>query len=185
MFGKTTARLVGSAAALTMALTGAGVAASTVAQAAPAASTSSVPAASLTAEQRQNAYTIIRVAEESNAIDPAGKDNAIHAAIMAAMQESSLRNLNYGDRDSVGLFQQRPSTGWGSVEQIMDPVFAAQSFYGINDAVSNPGVIQKRGWQTMDPGQLAQAVQVSAYPDRYAQWYPLAEQLLKDYRAGR
>lgn len=185
MFGKTTARLVGSAAAFTMALTGAGVAASTVAQAAPAASTSSVSAASLTAEQRQNAYTIIRVAEESNAIDPAGKDNAIHAAIMAAMQESSLRNLNYGDRDSVGLFQQRPSTGWGSVEQIMDPVFAAQSFYGINSFGSNPGVIQQPGWQTMNPGQLAQAVQRSAYPDRYDNWYNLSVELLNDYRSGR
>ncbi|MBS6332260.1 hypothetical protein KJZ13_06400 [Cutibacterium avidum] len=104
---------------------------------------------------------------------------------MAAMQESSLRNLNYGDRDSVGLFQQRPSTGWGSVEQIMDPVFAAQSFYGINSFGSNPGVIQQPGWQTMNPGQLAQAVQRSAYPDRYDNWYNLSVELLNDYRSGR
>lgn len=138
----------------------------------------------LTEEQRNNARTIIRVAEESSAIDPSGKDNAIHSALMAAMQESSLRSLNYGDADSVGLFQQRPSQGWGSVEQIMDPVFAAQSFYGINSWGSNPGVIQQKGWQTMDPGVLAQAVQRSAYPDRYAQWYDLSVQLLNDYRTN-
>lgn len=127
----------------------------------------------------------IRVAEQSNSIDRAGKDNAIHAALMAAMQKSSLRNINYGDRDSVGLFQQRPSCGWGSAQQIMDPVFASQSFYGINSYGSNPGVIQQPGWQTMSPGQLAQAVQHSAYPDRYNNWYDLSVELLNDYRAGR
>ena len=140
--------------------------------------------ADLNDEQRANANIIIQVGQDSPAIDPAGKDNVIHSALMAAMQESSLINLNYGDADSLGLFQQRPSMGWGSPEQIMDPVFATQSFYGINSWGSNPGAIQQDGWQTMDPGVLAQKVQISAYPDRYAQWFDLSVQLLNDYRAA-
>src|SRR5690606_12245075 len=86
---------------------------------------------------------------------------------------SSLRNIPYGDRDSVGLFQQRPSAGWGSVDQLMDPVHSARLFYG---GPSNPnkgktrGLLEIPGWQGMTVTQAAQAVQISAYPNAYAKW---------------
>lgn len=137
--------------------------------------------ADLNATQKANADLIIKIGKDSDQIPAADKANAIHAALMAAMQESSLTNLNYGDADSLGLFQQRPSQGWGTADQIMDPTFAIKSFYGINPDVSTPGVIDISGWQTMDPGELAQAVQRSAYPDAYNQWYDLAVELLNDY----
>ncbi len=85
-------------------------------------------------------------------------------AVATAMQESSLRNLDHGDRDSVGLFQQRPSQGWGTVEQLMDPVYAAGKFYDKLVTVAN--------WQTLPLTEAAQAVQISGLPDAYAQWEP-------------
>ena len=100
-------------------------------------------------------------------------DRGIIIALAAAMQESSLRNIDYGDRDSVGLFQQRPSTGWGTVAQLTTPSYAAQLFYG---GPSNPnkgktrGLLDISGWQSMTLTQAAQAVQISAYPDAYAKW---------------
>ncbi|WP_416901325.1 M23 family metallopeptidase [Micromonospora echinospora] len=83
-------------------------------------------------------------------------------AVATAMQESSLRNLPGGDRDSVGLFQQRPSQGWGTPAQLQDPVYAAGRFYTELLTIS--------GWQTMPLTDAAQAVQISAYPDAYARW---------------
>lgn len=83
-------------------------------------------------------------------------------ALATAFQESTLRNLNSGDRDSIGLFQQRPSQGWGSRTQIMDPVYASGKFY---DAL-----VQVSGWQTGSLTQVAQAVQHSGFPDAYAKW---------------
>ncbi|GAA3449662.1 M23 family metallopeptidase [Dactylosporangium matsuzakiense] len=85
-------------------------------------------------------------------------------AIATAMQESSLRNVPGGDRDSVGLFQQRPSQGWGTVEQLTDPVYAAGKFYDM--------LITIPGWQTLPLTEAAQAVQLSATPGAYAQWEP-------------
>ncbi|MEV6931599.1 M23 family metallopeptidase [Dactylosporangium sp. NPDC051485] len=85
-------------------------------------------------------------------------------AVATAMQESSLRNIRYGDRDSVGLFQQRPSQGWGSVEQLMDPAYAAGKFYD--------KLLTIDGWQSMPLTEAAQQVQVSAFPDAYAKWEP-------------
>ncbi|WP_130796427.1 C40 family peptidase [Streptomyces otsuchiensis] len=90
-------------------------------------------------------------------------------ALATAMQESSLRNIDYGDRDSVGLFQQRPSQGWGTVEQIMDPVYSSRKFY--------EGLLAVAGWESLTVTQAAQAVQRSAYPDAYAKWEPLARAL--------
>ncbi|MEU1629256.1 C40 family peptidase [Streptomyces sp. NPDC020096] len=87
-------------------------------------------------------------------------------ALATAMQESRLRNLNYGDRDSLGLFQQRPSQGWGTPEQIRDPVYASTRFY--------EALLEVHGWQQMTVTQAAQAVQASGFPDAYAQWEPLA-----------
>ena len=81
--------------------------------------------------------------------------------LVTAWQESHLRNLDYGDRDSLGLFQQRPSQGWGTPEQIMDPWYAAGAFYA--------ALVKVPGWQTGVINDVAQAVQRSGYPDAYAQ----------------
>ncbi|MGW6195108.1 hypothetical protein ACWF0M_03065 [Kribbella sp. NPDC055110] len=89
-------------------------------------------------------------------------------ALMTALQESQLQNLTYGDRDSVGLFQQRPSAGWGTVEQILDPVYAANAFFGGANPPSPPGLVDISGWETMPYTVAAQSVQVSAFPDAYA-----------------
>jgi hypothetical protein len=91
-------------------------------------------------------------------------------ALATAQQESGLRNLNGGDRDSLGLFQQRPSQGWGTPQQIMDPMYAASKFY--------ERLVQVPNWQTIPLTEAAQAVQRSAFPNAYAQWEPLAEALV-------
>lgn len=86
-------------------------------------------------------------------------DNAIQIAIMTALTESSLRNVNYGDTagpDSRGLFQQRPSQGWGSFAQVQDPRYAANKFYD---------ELTKMGYSGRTPWQAAQAVQRSAFSD--------------------
>ncbi len=92
-------------------------------------------------------------------------------ALATALQESGLQNLNYGDRDSLGLFQQRPSQGWGTSAQVRDPVHASTEFYEHLKKVP--------GWQSMTVAQAAQAVQASALPDAYAKWEPLATELQK------
>jgi cell wall-associated NlpC family hydrolase len=90
-------------------------------------------------------------------------------ALATALQESRLRNLTYGDRDSLGLFQQRPSQGWGTANEILNPVHAATKFYEALEKVS--------GWQSLSVTQAAQAVQKSGFPDAYAKWEPLATAL--------
>lgn len=87
---------------------------------------------------------------------------AIQVALATALQESKLHNLAGGDRDSVGLFQQRPSQGWGPAEKIADPRYAANAFY---DAL-----LKVKGWQTMRVTDAAQAVQRSAAPSAYDRW---------------
>lgn len=122
----------------------------------------------LDAEMAANAAIIVQVGQELGV-----PDYGIIIALATAMQESTLRNLDWGDRDSVGLFQQRPSSGWGSVEQLTTPSYAARLFFG---GPSNPnrgytrGLLDIPGWQNMSLTQAAQAVQISAYPDAYAQW---------------
>ncbi|WP_194820936.1 M23 family metallopeptidase [Micromonospora sp. S-DT3-3-22] len=91
-------------------------------------------------------------------------------AVATAMQESTLRALPGGDRDSVGLFQQRPSQGWGTPAQLRDPVYAAERFFGTLVTIS--------GWQAMPLTDAAQAVQISAYPDAYATWEAPATDLV-------
>lgn len=115
-------------------------------------------------EQIQNARTIVAV----------GKQSGVPAygwviALATAMQESTLRNLDYGDRDSVGLFQQRPVSGWGSVADIMNPVKSAQAFYGVAAHTGNTGLLDIPGWRKMQVTAAAQAVQRSAFPLAYAQ----------------
>ena len=106
----------------TLTIPGAAAVASAAPAMAPAAAVSSAPApapasAVLDAEQAANAQLIIRVGRELGV-----SDRGIAIALGTAMVESWLRNLDWGDRDSLGLFQQRPSTGWGTREQILDPV---------------------------------------------------------------
>ena len=112
--------------------------------------------ASLSIEQAENASIIAAVAERRGL--PA---HAISIAIATAMQESKLRNLEGGDRDSIGIFQPRPSQGWGSPRQLNDPYYAANAFY---DAL-----IQVDGYEDMPLTEAAQAVQRSAFPDAYAE----------------
>ena len=119
-------------------------------------------------EQTRNAAIIVAVGQAAEV--PA---YGLQIALATAMQESSLRNLDYGDRDSLGLFQQRPSTGWGTPAQVTDPVYAAQAFYGGPSGPNNgepPGLLDIDGWQYMALTDAAQAVQRSAYPQAYARW---------------
>ncbi|MFD7158027.1 hypothetical protein ACFV9C_25735 [Kribbella sp. NPDC059898] len=90
-------------------------------------------------------------------------------ALMTALVESDLQNLLYGDRDSYGLFQQRVSAGWGSFQQLTNPDYAIKAFFGGSDGPSPPGLVDINGWPSMALGDAAQAVQVSAFPERYAQ----------------
>lgn len=119
-------------------------------------------------ERRGNAQIIVNVGRELGV-----PDYGIVIALATAMQESSLRNIDWGDRDSVGLYQQRPSTGWGTVEQILDQAYATKLFFG---GPSNPnkgrtrGLLDISGWQSMALTVAAQRVQISAYPDAYAKW---------------
>jgi cell wall-associated NlpC family hydrolase len=107
-------------------------------------------------DQLANATTIVVVGRQL-AVPPQGWV----VAIAAALRESGLRNLDYGDRDSLGLFQQRSSQGWGTPAQIMNPTYAATQFYRHLLAVP--------GWQQMSVNDAAQAVQHSGFPDAYAQ----------------
>lgn len=122
----------------------------------------------LDAEQVANAQVIVRVGRELGV-----PDRGIAIALGTAMQESWLRNLDWGDRDSLGLFQQRPSMGWGSAAEVSDPTRSVRVFYG---GPSDPngtrtrGLLDIAGWEAMSYADAAQAVQISAYPERYAQW---------------
>ncbi|MEN8654398.1 C40 family peptidase [Streptomyces sp. 21So2-11] len=120
----------------------------------------------LPAEQVPHAQTIVAT---GISLDVPKKGQIV--ALATAMQESRLRNLNYGDRDSLGLFQQRPSQGWGTAQQIRDPVYASERFY--------KALLKVDGWQQMTVTQAAQAVQASGFPDAYAQWEDLSTALQK------
>ena len=93
-------------------------------------------------------------------------DHAVTVAIATALQESRLDNLAGGDRDSAGLFQQRPSQGWGTYAEVTDPVHAAQAFYRALRTLPD--------WQDVSVTEAAQLVQRSAAPQAYAQWEPQA-----------
>ncbi len=109
----------------------------------------------LTTEQAENATTIVAVAVRRGL--PA---RAASIALATAYQESKLQNLNHGDRDSLGLFQQRPSQGWGTAAQIRNPIHAVNAFY---DAL-----VKVNGYQSMQITEAAQRVQRSAFPSAYA-----------------
>ncbi|WP_214058774.1 peptidoglycan DD-metalloendopeptidase family protein [Nocardioides aquaticus] len=119
----------------------------------------------LTAEQARNAVTIAQVARDLRV-----PRYGLEVAIATAIQESKLVNLDGGDRDSGGLLQQRPSTGWGSRAQVTNPTLAAQAFFGRAQHTSNPGLLDIPGWEQMPLTEAAQAVQRSGLPGAYAQW---------------
>ena len=120
--------------------------------------------AGLTAEQSANVRTIVAVGRSLGV-----PDRGIEIALGTAMTESGLRNLTYGDRDSLGLFQQRPSTGWGTKAQILDPVSSTTAFF-LGRGTATRGLLDIKGWQTMPYAKAAQAVQISAFPNAYAVW---------------
>lgn len=111
----------------------------------------------ITPIQAQNAAIITAVGQQKGL-----PDHAATVALATSFQETQLQNLPYGDLDSVGLFQQRPSQGWGTTAQIMDPVYAAGAFFD--------HLAQVPGWESLPVTEAAQLVQHSATPDAYAQW---------------
>ncbi|MFI5489880.1 hypothetical protein [Micromonospora echinaurantiaca] len=123
-------------------------------------------------EQVENVKAIIAATKKSDM-----DERAAVVAIATALQESKLENLGHlGDRndhDSQGLFQQRPSSGWGTVEQITDPEYSTKAFL--------KGLKQVDGWQDMPLTKAAQTVQVSAYPFHYAQWEQQAADLVAEH----
>ncbi|MCF7552579.1 C40 family peptidase [Pseudonocardia sp. WMMC193] len=120
-----------------------------------------------TPDQRANAHEIVATGDRVGA-----PERAKWIALATAMQESTLVNLPGGDRDSVGLFQQRPSQGWGTPEQLRTPDYAAGRFYERLLAIP--------GWETMPLTEAAQAVQRSAFPEAYAKWEQPAADLLAE-----
>jgi hypothetical protein len=122
-------------------------------------------------QETDNAKAIVATAKSMGM----GERGAV-IAVATSMQESKLQNLgNLGaanDADSLGLFQQRPSSGWGTPEQIMDPVYATTAFLN--------SLKQVDGWQDMPLSQAAQTVQGSAFPDAYAQWEDQAAHIVQD-----
>jgi hypothetical protein len=126
----------------------------------------------LTAEQVGNAKIITGVGLQLGL-----PKRAAVIAVATAQQESTLRNLPYGDRDSLGLFQQRPSAGWGTRRQILDPEYAARRFYA--------ALAHVRGWARLPLTVAAQRVQRSAFPDAYARWEPLATRVVAALTGGR
>ncbi len=110
---------------------------------------------SLDPDQAQHAALFAGLAEQRGL--PA---RAVTIAIATAMQESKIENIDYGDRDSLGLFQQRPSQGWGTPEQVTDPVYATGTFYD--------HLVKVDGYQDLPITEAAQAVQRSGFPEAYA-----------------
>ena len=110
----------------------------------------------LSPDQAQNAALIAATGVQRGL--PA---RAVTIALATALQESKLVNVTHGDRDSLGLFQQRPSQGWGTEEQVQDPVYATGRFYD--------GLVAIEGYENLPVTEAAQAVQRSGFPDAYAQ----------------
>jgi hypothetical protein len=143
--------------------------------------------------QLTHAASIISVGSKIQSVTRDG----VQIALMAALTESTLRMLSNtstyphsasypndgdgGDHDSLGLFQMRPQSGWGSVKDLMDPAYQVRAFFGGPTGPNYPsprGLLDIPGWQSMDKGTAAQAVEVSAYPDRYQNYEPAAKKIL-------
>ncbi|MFC0006663.1 hypothetical protein [Micromonospora siamensis] len=123
-------------------------------------------------EQTGNVKAIIAATKKAGL-----PERAAVVSIATSLQESKLENLGHlgdkNDHDSLGLFQQRPSSGWGTPEQITDPEYSTTAFL--------KGLRQVDGWQDMPLTDAAQTVQVSAYPDAYAQWEQQAADLVAQH----
>ncbi|MEU0372502.1 hypothetical protein ABZ070_19980 [Streptomyces sp. NPDC006283] len=117
------------------------------------------PSYELTAEQAGNAATISAVGTTRGM-----PERAVTIALATALQESALRNIEHGDRDSLGLFQQRPSQGWGTPDQILDPVYASGKFYD--------HLAEVPGYSRLPLTVAAQRVQRSGFPQAYAKHEP-------------
>ena len=130
----------------------------------------------MSSEQLANASKIISAGKSFGATS---RDLII--ALMTAMQESTMRNLNYGDRDSIGLFQQR--NAWGSHAARLDPYQATKMFF-YGGAAGQRGLFDFKNRDKMSLTQAAQSVQVSAFPNAYAKWESLARELLGGYSSS-
>ncbi len=128
-------------------------------------------AVTISPEQAGNAALIAGVAWDRGL-----PDRAVVIALATAQQESGLRNLDHGDRDSLGLFQQRPSQGWGTEAQVTDPLYAAGIFF--DRLVGVPG------WDTGRLTDVAQSVQRSGFPEAYQKHEAMAVDLTAALRAG-
>ncbi|WP_020574965.1 M23 family metallopeptidase [Actinopolymorpha alba] len=146
----------------------------------PTGLTQSVRAAAdtsqLDSEQQENAAAIIEAGRAAKV-----PEYGWVVGLATALQESTLRNIPYGDRDSVGLFQQRAA--WGSFEDRMDPRTSATMFY-TGGQQGQPGLLDITGWESMTVTDAAQAVQRSAYPNAYADDEPLARAIVAEYTGG-
>jgi cell wall-associated NlpC family hydrolase len=123
-------------------------------------------------EQLTNARVVIQVGRQLGA-----SNRDITIALMAGWQESGLRNLNYGDRDSIGMFQQR--NAWGSRADRLDPMKSARMFF-LGGAQGQRGLFDFKNRASFGLGQAAQKVQVSAFPDAYDKWEDESKQLLSE-----
>ncbi|MGO2311925.1 M23 family metallopeptidase [Brachybacterium tyrofermentans] len=140
-----------------------------------------------------HAATII---ETGSATEGVGREGIV-IALMAALTESRMRMLantgaypesgdypndgNGSDNDSLGLFQMRPASGWGTVADLMDSQYQAEAFFGGPEGPnggSPRGLLDIPGWEQMGKGEAAQSVEVSAFPDRYDNYEPVAEDIL-------
>lgn len=121
--------------------------------------------AAATEEQLANAAVVVSTGRSMGV-----PERGLWIALGTALQESGLRNLDYGDRDSLGLFQQRPSQGWGSPAQVRDPRYSSTQFY--------ERLVEVPGWTEMPLWQAAQTVQRSAFPLAYAKWEQTAADIL-------
>ncbi|WP_256127717.1 C40 family peptidase [Arthrobacter sp. SDTb3-6] len=129
-------------------------------------------------------------------------DDGLVVAIMMSLQESGLRvlanpsvrpSMNYAhdgvgsDHDSLGTAQQRPSAGWGSVTELMNPIYDAEAFFGGPNGPNHgkpPGLLDVPGWKSMAKGNAAQAVQRSEFPELYAQWEGEATAIVAALKSG-
>ncbi|MGH3949615.1 MAG: C40 family peptidase [Pseudonocardiaceae bacterium] len=127
----------------------------------------SADATNLDDEQRSIVALIISIGKQRD-LPP----RAWQVAIQAGMTESGLRNLTYGDRDSLGIFQMRPSMGWGTPQEVTHPPYQVNKFYNVLENVPD--------WEHRRPGDTAQAVERSAFPGRYHRWEAMAVHLVEN-----